>query len=106
MGYRLVKLPAEVMTAILTKGNRYPNSLGQSLIITKGLPEGVKLEAVSGEVRFAYDEIVLKYSHPDWANKPGAEIPYCDVEYGLEYDSLPEKVEFCYKTGKLSTRAG
>lgn len=99
MGYRLVKMATELFNELLTEGRRFPSRDGDTLVVVKGLPEGAKLEAVSGDARFEYDQIVLKYSHPSWPDsKRGEAIPFLPVEYKLEH-KRPFRGRFDHLTG-------
>lgn len=90
MGYRIVLMSHELFEQFFVEGATFPTADNQRLRITKGLPEGAKLEAVSMDYRFRTGEVALRFSHPSWPDAPrGEAIP----ELRIEFESF-ESTEF------------
>lgn len=84
MGYRIVRLDRTVFEQWFVEGFTLPTSDDLRIRVTKGLPEGARLDAISDQVFFNTHEIALRFYHPDWPEEPGVAIPEARVEITLE----------------------
>lgn len=89
MGYRIVRMSRELFEELFVEGYTLPDRDGHRLRVTKGLPKGARLEAVSMELWFDLDQVALKFSHPDWSNEPGDAIPEIQIEFLMEREDMP-----------------
>ncbi len=117
MGYRIVRISEEIFGLLFREGNVRPDRDGYRLRITKGLPPGAKLEAISMDVYFMSGEVALKFSHPWWEETaPDERIPEAQVEFTAEtttefrpwmFDKLTdaEKAELRAELDKVPTDA-
>lgn len=84
MGYRIVRMSREMFEQMFVEGYTLPTQENQRIRVTKGLPEGSKLDAVSMDVFFDSYGIALRFSHPDWPEQPGVRVPEAPVEFAME----------------------
>lgn len=82
MGYRIVRMSAELIEQFFAEGYTMPPRDGTRVRCVKGLPEGAKLVGVSEDGDFGGAR--LKFSHPSWENEPGETIPEIYVQYTVE----------------------
>jgi hypothetical protein len=91
MGYRIVRMTNELFEQFFAEGYTLPTREGQRLRVTKGLPVGAKLEAVSMDLYFATGQVALKFSHPSWEDTPpDVAIPEAAVEFAMEDSPAPD----------------
>lgn len=84
MGYRIVRMSRQLFEQMFTEGYTLPDMNGMRLHVTKGLPQGAKLDAVSENVFFNSGEIALRFFHPDWPEDKGFAIPETAIEFTME----------------------
>lgn len=84
MGFRIVRISAEILTDWFTEGFMLPRHMGERIRCMNGLPEGAKLVGVSDHLFFDTNDIALKFSHPSWADEPGLPIPELHVKFCVE----------------------
>jgi len=91
MGKRIVRMSCELFTRFFIQGNTFPAKDGERLRVVEGLPPDARLEAVSGELYFAYDQIALRFESAEWPDvPPGDAVPEIVVRYEVEtLASLP-----------------
>jgi hypothetical protein len=85
MGYRIVRMTRELFEQMFVEGYTLPTEDHQRIRVTKGLPQGAKLDAVSMDVFFDSNGIALRFSHPEWSEEPfGIRIAEERIEYRME----------------------
>lgn len=85
MGYRIVRMSADLFEQLFTEGYTLPTAENTLIRVTKGLPEGAKLVGMSMNVYFAFGDVALKFSHPSWDGVPaGDAIPEQRVEFTMQ----------------------
>ncbi len=84
MGCRIVPIPAELLTEMITTGYRLPHKHGEVVRCTHGLPAGAVLVGV--DLEFYTNTVLLKYTHPDWTDgPPGGHIVRFAPEYTVTH---------------------
>jgi hypothetical protein len=86
VGYRIVRMSRELFEMMFVEGYTLPTRDGYRMRVTKGLPEGARLEEVAGAGSLIGGiDVLLRFSHPSWEDTPpGEPIPELRVESTME----------------------